>query len=64
MLDLLFNKADDMGLSEAKKRVTVQNMIDFKYDMKFDDIFIPARSFMHLTSQDDQIKCLKNIYSP
>jgi hypothetical protein len=64
MLDVLFNKADDMGLSDAKKRVTVQNMIDFKYDMKFDDIFIPARSFMHLTSQDDQIKCLKNIYSP
>jgi ubiquinone/menaquinone biosynthesis C-methylase UbiE len=63
MLDILLKKASDMGLSKAKKRVTAQNMIDFKYDMKFDHIFIPARSFLHLSNQDEQIKCLKNIYS-
>ena len=50
-----------MGLA-VRNRVTTQNMVDFKYDMKFDDISIPARSFLHLTTQDEQVKCLKNIY--
>ncbi|TYB30601.1 MAG: hypothetical protein FXF47_08400 [Candidatus Mcinerneyibacterium aminivorans] len=50
-----------MGLKGVKKRVMRQNMIDFHYDKKFDVIFIPARSFLHLKEQKNQISCLKNI---
>lgn len=31
--------------------------------LNFNDIFIPARSFLLLSTQDEQIECLKNIYS-
>jgi hypothetical protein len=30
-------------------------------DVEFDTIFIPARSFLHLETQEDQLACLRNI---
>lgn len=61
-LDVLFAKADAMGIEDIHKRVTRQNMVDFQYDTKFGAIIIPCRSFVFLTSQEEQIACLKNIH--
>ena len=62
MLEKLFAKAQDSDIADIHRRVSQQNMIDFTYDMQFDAIFIPARSFLHLATQEDQITCLRNIY--
>lgn len=61
MLQQLFAKAESDGLSDVRRRVSQQNMIDFKIDAEFESIFIPARSFLHLPTQDDQLACLCNI---
>lgn len=61
MLSMLFSKAEAQGITDIRRRVTMQNMVDFRYDHQFDAIMIPARSFLHLTSQQDQIDCLRNI---
>jgi SAM-dependent methyltransferase len=62
MLEKLVAKAERDGHTGIKRRVTVQNMVDFQYGMQFQAIFIPARSFLHLTTQDEQIACLQNIH--
>lgn len=62
MLDILSAKARSKGILDIHKRVTQQNMVDFHYDKKFEAIFIPARSFLHLPTQEEQIACLKNIH--
>ena len=43
-------------------RVSNKDLKDFKYDLKFDYIYITARSFLHLLTPEDQIACLKQIY--
>ncbi len=63
MLDSLFSKADALEQQEVRARVSRQDMVDFSYDLKFSGIYIPARSFLHLLSQDEQIRCLRNIYA-
>jgi SAM-dependent methyltransferase len=62
MIEVLFAKAMREGYTDIKKRVTKQNMVDFRYNLQFESIFIPARSFLHLTTQDEQIACLRNIH--
>ena len=62
MLGSLFGKADALGQQEVRARVSRQNMVDFSYDLKFGGIYIPARSFLHLLSQEEQIRCLRNIH--
>lgn len=62
MLEKLFEKAIRAGHTDIQSRVTKQNMINFQYNSRFDAVFIPARSFLHLTTQEDQIACLKNIH--
>jgi SAM-dependent methyltransferase len=61
MLDVLYAKAEARSIPDIRDRITRQNMVDFRYDVRFDAIFIPARSFLHLTTQDEQIACLTNI---
>ena len=63
MLELLYKKADSTGIQDIRDRVSKQDMVDFTYDMKFDEIFIPARSFLHLLTQEAQVRCLQNIYN-
>lgn len=65
MLNSLYNKANSLGFPEhdVTERISCQNMVSFSYPHKFDLIFIPARSFLHLTSQEDQINCLAQIYN-
>lgn len=61
MIEKLVAKAEREGHTDINKRVTKQNMVNFYYSMRFEAIFIPARSFLHLTSQEEQIACLQNI---
>lgn len=61
MLQELFAKAEGEHLPDVRRRVSQQNMIDFQIDASFEAIFIPARSFLHLPTQDDQVACLRNI---
>ena len=63
MLDMLYRKAADREIQDIRHRVTRQNMADFKYDQLFDAIFIPASSFMMLTTQEEQIACLKKVHA-
>lgn len=44
-------------------RISLQNIIDFKLDTKFDLVIAPFRVLMHLTEKDDQLKSLNNIYN-
>ena len=62
MLQQLYAKVQSDGLSDVCRRVSRQNMIDFQLDTEFESIFIPARSFLHLPTQADQIACLRNIH--
>lgn len=61
MLSVLYSKAEALGVTDISKRVSMQNMVDFKYDCQFDAIIIPARSFLYLITQQDQINCLRNV---
>lgn len=63
MLNVLIEKAIKKGYLDIEKRVKQSNMVDLNYDFKFSDVIIPARSFLHLTKQDEQINCLRNIYN-
>ena len=63
MLAVLYSKAETLGLGDIHTRVSRQDMCSFHYDFSFDAIFIPARSFLHLTTQEDQIACLTTIYA-
>lgn len=62
MLQQLFAKAESENLPGVHRRVSQQNMTDFQIDAEFEAIFIPARSFLHLATQDDQLACRRNIH--
>jgi ubiquinone/menaquinone biosynthesis C-methylase UbiE len=57
MLNVLYKK-----LSKVQHgRISLQNMIDFKSDFKFDLIIAPFRVIMHLIDKNDQIRALNNV---
>ncbi len=58
MLNVLKSKAKKKGLKPKVKKADMRN---FKFDIKFSLIIIPFSSFLHILSQEDQIKTLKNI---
>lgn len=47
---------------EQQKRVSIQNIIDFKSEIKYDLVIAPFRVFMHLISKDEQLSALNNVY--
>jgi SAM-dependent methyltransferase len=47
---------------EQQKRISLQNIIDFTSDNKYDLIVAPFRVFMHLTEKADQLDALNNVY--
>ena len=47
---------------ENQKRISLQNIVDFRLDKKFDLIIAPFRVLMHLTEKEDQMKALDNVY--
>jgi SAM-dependent methyltransferase len=59
MLDVLYKKLR----KEQHYRISLQNIIDFVFDFKFDLIIAPFRVMMHLLDKEDQIKAIDNIYN-
>ena len=58
MIDVLNKKLD----KDQQKRISLQNIIDFRYDFKFDLIIAPFRVMMHLLDKNDQINAINNAY--
>lgn len=58
MLDVLLGKLN----KKEQNRVSLQNIIDFRFKQKFDLIIAPFRVFMHLHEKEDQLKALKNVF--
>ena len=58
MLEVLSHKLP----GEQHKRFSLQNIIDFHFDDKFDLIIAPFRVFMHLIDKEDQLKALNNVF--
>ena len=61
MLDVLLSKPEATRWRDLPERVSRQNLVGFRYNFKFDAVIIPARSFLHLTIQEEQIACLRTI---
>lgn len=59
MLDFLEAKLK----AEDRNRISLQNIVDFKLNFKFDLIIAPFRVFMHLIEKENQLKALNNVYS-
>jgi SAM-dependent methyltransferase len=59
MLDVLRNKLT----GDQRLRISLQNIIDFKFDFKFDLLIAPFRVIMHLIGKDEQIRALNNIWN-
>jgi SAM-dependent methyltransferase len=58
MIDVLYKKLN----RDQYKRISLQNIIDFKFDFKFDLIIAPFRVIMHLLEKEEQIKAINNVY--
>ena len=58
MIEVLKNKIPD----DQHQRISLQNIIDFKFDFKFDLIIAPFRVIMHLLEKEEQIAALNNCY--
>lgn len=61
MLSVLHAKARARGVADIRRRVTRQDLIEFRYDRKFASVLVPARSFLHVATQEEQVACLRNI---
>jgi len=58
MIDVLSKKLK----GEQRKRINLQNIIDFSFDFKFDLIIAPFRVIMHLLEKEKQIKAINNVF--
>jgi SAM-dependent methyltransferase len=58
MIEVLLGKLDE----SQRDRISVQSIVDFQYEFKFDLIIAPFRVMMHLLEKEEQIKALNNVY--
>lgn len=58
MLAVLFKKLPRVH----HRRISQQNIVQFRYDFKFDLIIAPFRVFMHLLTKEEQIMALDNVF--
>jgi SAM-dependent methyltransferase len=58
MLNMLYDKLN----RNEHYRVSLQNMIDFSFDFKFDLIMAPFRVIMHISEKADQLKAINNVW--
>ncbi|MFC1996588.1 class I SAM-dependent DNA methyltransferase [Chloroflexota bacterium] len=63
MLAKLKTKAEDQGLGDIDRRISVQDFVSFRYEQQFEAIILPTNTFLMLTTQESQITTLKNIYA-
>ena len=47
---------------EQQKRISLQNIVDFRLDKKFGLVIASFRVFMHLTGKMDQLSALNNVW--
>jgi SAM-dependent methyltransferase len=58
MVKVLLKKLD----IKQHHRISIQNIIDFKYNHKFELIIAPFRVIMHVLEKEDQMRALNNVY--
>lgn len=58
MIDVLLRNIDP----DQAHRISLQNIIDFNFEDKFDLILAPFRTFMHLTDKTDQLRAVNNVF--
>ncbi len=58
MLDFLKAKLSPVN----QKRLSLQNIVDFKSNIRYDLIIAPFRVLMHLTEKAVQLRALNNVY--
>lgn len=58
MLDVLHKKLD----KDQYQRISLQNIVDFNFNFKFDLIIAPFHMMMHLIEKEEQIKAINNVY--
>ena len=58
MIDVLSKKLE----GEQHIQISLQNIIDFSFDFKFDLIIAPFRVIMHLLEKEKQIKAINNVF--
>ena len=58
MINVLLQKLE----KHHHPRISIQNIIDFHFDFKFDLIIAPFRVMMHLMKKEEQISALDNVY--
>jgi SAM-dependent methyltransferase len=58
MVNVLHKKLN----KKDQHRITIQSIVNFRFNMKFDLIIAPFRVFMHLIDKEDQIKAINNVY--
>ena len=58
MIDILRQKLNN----DQQWRVSLQNIIDFSFDLRFDLIIAPFRVIMHLLDKEEQIMAINNVY--
>jgi SAM-dependent methyltransferase len=59
MLDVLYKKLK----ADQHYRISLQNIIDFRFDFRFDLIIAPFRVIMHLLDKDEQLRAINNVYN-
>ncbi len=59
MLDVLVSKIP----ADQQFRVSLQDMLTFRFDFRFDLIIAPFRVMMHVIEKEDQIKALDNVFN-
>jgi SAM-dependent methyltransferase len=58
MLEVLKKKLQ----KDQFERISLQNIIDFRFDFKFDLVIAPFRVMMHLLNKEEQLKAINNVY--
>ena len=58
MIDVLYKKLD----KNQHQLISLQNIIDFSLNIKFDLIIAPFHVMMHILEKDEQIKAINNVY--
>jgi len=58
MLDVLKSKLNP----EQHQRISLQSIVDFHFDERFDLVIAPFRVMMHLQDIEEQIAALNNVY--
>jgi len=58
MIEVLKGKLD----TTQHHRVSLQSIVDFRFDFRFDLIIAPFRVLMHVLEKDEQLQALNNVY--